>query len=125
MKATLQPGLRFERELETKPEMGVGHLGPENRLLSTPSLIGMMEGVCLNGVQEHLDEGETTVGYHVDVYHRNALRVGQKVRIVATLESIEGRRLHFAVEAYSVDGTKIGDGHHTRVVINPSRYSQR
>ena len=64
----LPPGAAREEELPTKPGMGVTHAGPVE-MLSTPAMIGLMEGVALRLMQEHLEEGLTSVGARVDVRH--------------------------------------------------------
>lgn len=124
MKDTLKPGMSAERTITTTPEMGIIHLGPNApRMLSTPSMIGLMEGTCVQFLTPYMDEGEQTVGFRVDVKHLAPTKIGQKVTAKVTLKEIKGRRLFFDVEAYNEDGTKIGEGVHERVVISISRFA--
>ncbi len=123
MTKPLEPGLSAETEVETKPGMGVKHVGPVE-MLSTPAMIGMMEGICMKMLQESLEPPQTSVGARVDVRHLAPSPVGRKVRVKATFQRTEGRRYFFGVEAYSGD-TKIGDGMHERAVVDPSRFKQR
>ena len=119
----LTPGVSKEAVLETRPGMGVTHVGPVE-MLSTPSMIGMMEGVALRILQEYLDNGETSVGARVDVRHLAPMPVGGQVRVKATFLRIEGRRYVFEVQAFAGD-IKIGEGLHERVVVDPSRFQAR
>jgi predicted thioesterase len=112
-----------ETEIETKAGMGVKHVGPVE-MLSTPAMIGMMEGVCMKMLQDSLEAPQTSVGARVDVRHLAPSPVGRKVRVKATFQRAEGRRYFFGVEAYSGE-TKIGDGMHERAVVDPSRFKQR
>ena len=116
-------GTTREQEMPTKPGMGVTHAGPVE-MLSTPSMIGLMEGICLRLIQEHLADGLTSVGTRVDVRHLAPPPVGKPVRGKATFARNQGRRLIFDVEAWSSD-VKIGSGIHERAVIDPSKFKQR
>lgn len=120
MTTGLQPGMSAEQEMETRPGMGVNHVGPVE-MLSTPSMIGFMEGVCLKLMQQHLPPGQTSVGARVDVRHLAPSPVGKPVRVKATFLRTEGRRYIFEVQAFSGE-TKIGEGIHERAAIDPSRF---
>ena len=115
-------GTTREEELPTKPGMGVTHVGPVE-MLSTPSMIGLMEGVSLRLMQEHLEKGLTSVGARVDVRHLAPAAVGKPVRVKATFDRTEGRRLIFQVEAWSGD-VQIGSGIHERAAIDPAKFKQ-
>ena len=119
----LPPGATREEELPTKPGMGVTHAGPVE-MLSTPAMIGLMEGVALRLMQEHLDAGLTSVGARVDVRHLAPHPVGEPVRVKAAFARTEGRRLIFDVETWAGE-VKLGSGIHERAVIDPSKFRQR
>ena len=124
MKDTLKPGMSHERVITTTPEMGITHLGPNApRMFSTPAMIMLMEGTCVEFLTPHMDAGEQTVGFHVDVKHLAPTKIGQNVRGKVTLNEIKGRRLLFTVEAFNEDGTKIGDGSHERAVVNIEKFA--
>ena len=61
MKESLAPGIAHAKTVTTRPEHGVQHLGPGPGVLSTPSMIGLMEQTCLESVKPHLDDNEQTV----------------------------------------------------------------
>ncbi len=93
-------------------------------VLSTPCLVAWMENTAQQGIAPYLEPGDTTVGARIAVNHLAATPVGMAVRVQAELVAMDGRRLHFRVEAWdAVD--KIGEGEHTRVIINPTRFMQR
>jgi predicted thioesterase len=109
----------------------VGHdhaitfLGPEGpRVLSTPRMIGMMEGTCRNLVLGMLDAGFDTVGTHVDVYHRAAAPMGSTVLFHAELTAVNDRRVQFSVKA-TMGEKVVGEGAHERAVIEVSRFKER
>ncbi len=90
------------------------------KVLSTPSMIGLIEGTCLQCAQPHLDENETTVGTHVNVSHTGPARVGEEVRVSVSLKEIDKRRLRFDVEVAAPQGT-ISSGTHERAVVDLQR----
>jgi fluoroacetyl-CoA thioesterase len=118
MKETLTVGLANEARHVVTREMAPPHLPAV--VLSTPAMVGMIEGTCLLAAAPHLDEGETTVGTHVCVSHDAAVREGEEFVIRCRLTSIEKRRLNFDV---AVDGPagQVSRGTHQRAVVNFGR----
>jgi predicted thioesterase len=109
--------------IATTPEMGVAHLPVP--MYSTPAMVGHFEGLCLQLLQKHLDAGETSVGYHVDVRHMAPTPIGMQVTVKGKVKEVDGRKVVFEVEAYNQAGTKIGEGIHERRVIDMSRFAGR
>ena len=121
MKETLQPRLSTSVELVVAAEHSPQHLLPAV-VLSTPFMIQKMEEICTLMVWEHLDDHETTVGTHVDVYHRSAAREGEAVTFACELRSVEGRKLLFDVSARASDRI-VGEGIHERFVVDRGRFA--
>lgn len=90
-------------------------------VLSTPSMILMMEQTAMIGAQEYLPEGWITVGTRVDISHLRASKEGAKIKVIAKLKEVEGKHLTFEVAAF--DGEeKIGEGIHERHVVNKEKF---
>ena len=124
MKAGFDPGTSDEMTITTTPDMGITHLGPSiPSMYSTPSMVGLIEGTCIQLLSRYVDEGEQSVGYHVDVKHLAPTTIGKKVTAKVTLREVNGRRYLFDVEVTSEDGVKIGEGLHERALINISRFA--
>ena len=124
MKDGLEPGVSNELTITTTPEMGITHLGPDApSMFSTPAMIQLIEGTCLSLMSKYFEEGEQSVGFHVDVFHLAPMPVGKKVTSNATLKSIDGRKYTFDVLCTSEDGVKIGEGIHERAVIDINRFA--
>lgn len=89
-------------------------------VLSTPAMIGLIEGCCLLAAAPHLDDGEVTVGTHVCVSHDAPVNEGEEFVIRCRLASVEKRRLTFDVE---VDGPRgpVSRGTHQRAVLHTAR----
>jgi fluoroacetyl-CoA thioesterase len=103
-------------------EMAVTHLGPEMTVLSTPSMIMLMEQCCLQAMQPFLEAHENSVGTKVCVTHDAALRVGEPAIVRAKLAEFTGRRYIWDVAAFSADERRLGGGTHERAVIDMNRF---
>ena len=88
------------------------------KVLSTPSMIGMMERCASILAYEHLPEGKVTVGFEVCVKHVGSAAEGSGCTVHARLdEVVDGRKLRFAVEVREGERT-IGVGTHERRVVD-------
>jgi fluoroacetyl-CoA thioesterase len=130
VKPTLQPGLTGTLEYRVPAERTVPHLLPEAgefsgmpRVLATGYLIGLVEWACMRALRGHLDDGERTVGVHVDVSHEAPTPPGGTVRLEAELTAIDHRRLSFTVLATD-DAGVVCRGVHQRAVINLDRFER-
>lgn len=117
----LRPGLTGELEAEVREDM----LAPGGRrVLSTPSMIQLMEGASTEAVEHLLPEGWLTVGYLVNVRHLAAAPLGSRVKARAELIEVDGRRLTFRVEAWQGE-KKLGEGIHERRIVELRRFLER
>ncbi|HVS16504.1 MAG TPA: thioesterase family protein [Thermoanaerobaculia bacterium] len=119
MKETLRPGLTGSMTQTVTADMAARHL--PRKVLSTPSMIGLVEWACLSTIQPHLDEGETSVGTHVDVSHTGPAFPDEEVRIDVRVKEIRKRRIELEIEVHSPRGP-ISTGRHERAVVDASRY---
>ena len=131
MKPTLKPGARTEFSFRIPATKTVPYLYPEApefqrmpTVFATGFMVGLMEWTCLHILAPHLDEGEGSLGVHIDVSHIAATLPGQTVTVTAECTKIEGRRVHFHVKAH--DGLDlISEGDHERMVVNWEKFEQR
>lgn len=121
----LKLGMVFEtkkivEEADTAAKFGSGGV----YVFATPMMIGIMENASMNCVQDALEEGQGTVGIHLDVKHMAATPMGMEVRAVAELIEIDGKKLRFKVDAFDEE-KKIGEGTHDRFIINVEKFMSR
>jgi predicted thioesterase len=93
-------------------------------LLSTPSLVLLMERTSMEAVAPFLGEGETTVGTEVNVRHLAPTPEGGTVLVHATVRERDGRRFRLDVEAFD-ELDQIGVADHERFVVGIERYLAR
>jgi fluoroacetyl-CoA thioesterase len=120
MRDTVKPGLEKRVEQEVLPSMSPPHLPV--KVLSTPAMVGLVEGVCMGLLAEHLDEGETSVGTHVCMSHDAAVGAGSVVSVWCRVSGLDRRRVDFEIGVDGPDGQQVSRGTHQRAVISTSRF---
>lgn len=101
------------------------HVGSGDlRVLSTPSMIALMEEAAMRCVAPCLEESQTTVGGKIAVSHLKPTAHGRTISATATLTAVEGRKLQFTVTASDDEGI-IGEGEHTRFIVDREKFMAR
>ena len=108
------------QDADTAPRIGSGRVS----VLATPVMINLMEAAALNAVERLLPPGHQSLGTRLEVGHYAATPVGMRLRATAELTKVEGRNLQFRIEAFD-EKERVGDGTHTRVVVNVARFDER
>ncbi|MFZ0681175.1 thioesterase family protein [Candidatus Binatus sp.] len=93
-------------------------------VLSTPTMVAMMEQAAINAIKPFLDAGESSVGMTIEVSHTAATPPGHRARAEAEVTKVEGRRLEFTVRAFD-DVEQIGSGTHRRAVVDAAKFNDR
>ena len=112
----IAPGLKGQRQTLVCEHNVASHVSK----FSTPSMIGLMEGASIEAVRDLLGEGQTSVGYEVNVRHIAPADIGATIIAHAELMEVDRNRMLFNVAAFDGE-TKIGEGTHRRAIINTSR----
>jgi fluoroacetyl-CoA thioesterase len=131
MKPTLKPGLTFSFSYTVPENKTVPFTYPESTIIAgmpkvfaTGFMIVLMEWTCAELLAPHLDEGEGSLGTHVDVSHLAATPPGMTVTVDAECVEVRGRKVVFKVSAH--DGLDlIGEGRHERVVVAWDRFNAK
>ena len=92
-------------------------------VFGTPFMAAMMECAAMTCLQEFLEEGQGSVGTHLDITHDAPTPIGMTVTVEAEIRNVseDGRRVVFDVRAWDEKGP-IGKGFHTRAIINNERF---
>ncbi len=115
----LVPGLsavvqkKIEEE-DTASQYGVGMLG---KLLSPPSYVDMLIRAAAEAVQPLLPEGFVTVSKSMTFTNEAPTALGMTITVKATLETVDGNRLVFRIDASDEIG-EIGHGSNERFVVS-------
>ena len=118
----LEVGMKNSVTLTVTDEMCADHLDSQlpqlelPHVLSTPSMINLMELTCAEVMNKHADEGKCSVGMAVDIKHVAATPPGKSVTCVAEVAETDGRKVLFNVTCTDENG-KIGFDTHRRAYI--------
>ncbi len=114
---------KFEQVIETRHL--ASSLDPSlAAVLSTPTMVAMMEQAAMEAIRPYLEAGESSVGMTIEVSHTAATPPGHRARAEAELTKVEGRRLEFTVRAFD-DVEQIGSGTHRRAVVDAAKLNDR
>ncbi|MCM1176168.1 MAG: thioesterase family protein [Bacteroidales bacterium] len=121
----LKTGLKNSIDQVVTEELTASHIGSGTvKVFSTPMMIALMERTCRTCVKPYLEDGQETVGTHVNVSHISSTPVGMTVRAECELIDIDRRKLTFKVAAYNEKGL-IGEGLHERFIIDVDRFQSK
>ena len=131
MKATLLPGAKTEFSFRVPASKTVPNLYPEAhefqqmpKVFATGFMVGLMEWTCLKVLESHLDEGEGSLGVHINISHLAATVPHQVVTVEAEVTKVDGRRVAFHVKARD-EFDVIGEGEHERVIVTWDKFISR
>jgi fluoroacetyl-CoA thioesterase len=130
VRASLAPGLEHEHRYVVPAAKTVPRLYPEApgfaampEVFATGFMVGLVEWACIDAIAPHLDDGEMSLGVHVELSHDAATPPGLEVTVHVVLREVDGRRLTFAAEAH--DGIdRICAGTHRRFVVDRARFEE-
>lgn len=109
----ISPGLKGQKQTLVCEH----NVAPHVPKYSTPSMISLMEQASMAAINEYLKDGQTSVGFEVNIRHLAPADIGATVVAHAELLEVDRNRLTFRVEAFE-DDRKLGEGTHRRAVID-------
>ena len=120
----LKPGITGEKTVIVTESLTARHLGSGGvQVYSTPAMVALMEGAAVAAIDHLLPEGQASVGVSIEVQHLAATPLGKQVRAKAEVTGIDRRKIIFKVQAWD-EQELIGEGSHTRFVIDVARFSE-
>ena len=108
-------------ERHTAQALGSGNLP----VLGTPAMTALMENAAMEAIAPHLDATESSVGIALNITHDRASRVGEPISATATVTATEGRRYVLTVQAADSERYTIGQGTHSRFVIDVEKFMSK
>ncbi len=105
---------------DTASSLGSGDVD----VFGTPAMVALMEETSRESVLHHLETGYVTVGTGLNIRHLASTPIGLQVTCESELTEVSGRTLVFVVKVS--DGHElVGDGTHTRMIVNRQRFQQK
>ncbi len=131
MKGTLKVGETFAFSYPITDARTVPALFPDAPefqvmpdVLATGYMVGLLEWTCVQLLNPHLDDGEGSLGVHVDFSHVAATPPGLTVDVKAECTSIDGNRIGFRVQAHD-NRDLISEGSHERFVVDWKKFNAK
>lgn len=93
-------------------------------VFATPAMILLIEKTCCKALEKALEQGDTTVGTHLDIRHLKPTVVGGIVTCRCELIEIDGAQLVFSARCEDEAGL-VGEGIHRRCIVNFERFMER
>ncbi len=124
MQPSLKLGVSRTARVTIDRDRTIGFLGEQMRLYSTPSMVRDIEYTCLKLIQEHLDEGESSVGIHIVVDHLAATPLGQWIDVAVAVSAVDGRKVTLTASVRDAI-EQVGRGEHIRFVIDVDKHVKR
>lgn len=93
-------------------------------VFATPMMILLCENAASKCVAQYLDDGQATVGTHVDIEHSGATPPGMRVTADATVTAVDRRRIEFVVVVNDEVG-EVGRGTHVRFIIDKKKFTEK
>jgi fluoroacetyl-CoA thioesterase len=121
----LSVGMTYELTMTVTPDRTAKHLATGSAsVLSTPSMVWLVEHAAQVMAQMHLPPGKTTVGAEVTVRHLAPTPLGMTVRAAVRIKELDGRRIVFSAEVFD-EREKVGEGRHVRVIVDEKRFGEK
>lgn len=119
----ITPGIEYRQTFFPNSEQTAASAGNHGvDVIATTVLILFFEEASDNLARPYYEDGEITVGTHVNVDHLAAASTGVPIQVTAKLIKKKGRRLEFALEAFQRD-TLLMNGVHHRALMPRDRFS--
>jgi fluoroacetyl-CoA thioesterase len=93
-------------------------------VLSTPSLIGLLERTARQAIAPFLETDERSVGAEIELRHLAPTPLGQRVTCIARVIHTAGNEITFQIEARDQQEL-IARGVHTRAIVRVQSFSHR
>jgi predicted thioesterase len=124
MSESLASGLTKTARITVDDSRTISFMGDEGRVYATPELVRDIEMTCRDLILEHIDEGQDSVGTHIDVSHIAATPIGMWVDITVTVNSVDGRAVTMEINAKD-PVEQICRGSHSRFVVDVDKTIER
>ncbi len=121
----VREGASCRREWRVTEEMAASHLARLGvKVLSTPSMVLMVEATLRECLDQMLPEGFTTVGTGLFVRHKAPVPVGEEVSVEGVILTVDGARVTaYAKVVYK--GQVVGEVLNERRIVKLEDYIKR
>jgi predicted thioesterase len=125
MRGKIDVGRTYQSQTRVEEWMTAEKAGNKGvDVLSTPMLLQLVEDASMHCLAPLMDDGDISLGTHVDLAHLAATPVGLIVRTEVEIIKVDGKRVEFAFSTFD-EREKIADGTHERYVTTRDKFKER
>jgi predicted thioesterase len=125
MEHTITTGIIGEETMIVEKKDTAAALGSGlAEVYATPAMVAFMENTAYKSIEAHLPEGYSSVGTEINVQHLKATLPASKVTCKSVITKVEGKKIHFEIEAQDEKGI-IGKSEHIRYIIHSETFLSR
>ncbi len=124
VRKSFQAGMFIEKKIETKPEMAASRFHRNSpQVLSSPSLVTLMQTTCADLMAPFLDSSEMVVSVRIEMNHFASAPIGSTILVKAEILKIEGDKVYFHIDAHD-EFERIAAGFNDMYIINEERFEK-
>ena len=124
VRKSFQAGMFIEKKIETKPEMAASRFHRNSpQVLSSPSLVTLMQTTCADLMAPFLDSSEMVVSVRIEMNHFASAPIGSTILVKAEILKIEGDKVYFRIDAHD-EFERIAAGFNDMYIINEERFEK-
>ncbi|MCC6712362.1 MAG: hypothetical protein IT344_03280 [Candidatus Dadabacteria bacterium] len=124
MRKSFQAGMFIEKKVETKPEMAASRFHRNSpQVLSSPSLVTLMQTTCADLMAPFLDSSEMVVSVRIEMNHFASAPIGSTILVRAEILRIEGDKVYFRIDAHD-EFERVAAGFNDMYIINEERFER-
>ena len=124
MRESLAAGLRSVRRVTVDQERTISFMGESMRVYATPWVVSDAEYTCRDLILAHLDDGEDSVGTHVEIDHLAPTLLGMWAEVSVTVARVDSRRVTFEFTVRDAI-EEVAKGRHVRFVVDIAKTAER
>jgi fluoroacetyl-CoA thioesterase len=124
MKSGLEKGMTRTQRFEVDASRTISFMTDALRVYATPSMVRDVEHICREFLSEYLSDEENSVGARIELDHLGPTLIGMWVDVIASVSSVNGRRVEFNVEVRDALDI-VGRAKHVRFVIDLDKQRHR
>lgn len=114
----------IEKKVDISPDMAASRFHENSpKVLSSPSLVMLMQTTCADLMAPFLDKGEMVVSTRIEMNHFASTPIGVTLDIRAEIIKVKGSTLYFKIEAFDGD-IAVAAGFNDMFIVNLERFEK-
>ncbi|MDR1954412.1 MAG: thioesterase family protein [Candidatus Methanoplasma sp.] len=121
----IRAGITHEGKMKVENEVTAESMGSGTLpVFATPAMILLIERTATECLMPLLNEGESTVGTHLEIRHSAPSLVGSEIYCRVKLAEADRLKLVFDVKVWDSAG-EVGFGRHERFLVDEATFMER